>query len=37
MYLRKISSDLGSRDAFGMLIIISERTLEMDDELCAAS
>jgi hypothetical protein len=36
MYSEKISLDLekGTRDAIGMLRIISERILEIDAELC---
>jgi hypothetical protein len=37
MYSEKISLDLagkGTRDEIGMLRIISEQTLEIDEELC---
>jgi len=38
MYLEKIGLDLeggkGTRDVTGMLRIISERSLEIDEELC---
>ena len=38
MYLEKISLDFrrgkGTRDAVGMMRIIAERTLEIDEELC---
>jgi len=34
MYLEKISLDLEEEKELGMLRIISERTLEIDEELC---
>jgi hypothetical protein len=38
MYFEKISLDLeGTRNAIGMLTIVPERTLEIDEELCACS